>query len=85
MPVPSINLHKGQLLVTLTYSGLGVVSNTADFQFGYVEKIYDGCNFVYVSQLVLFPLSKSKQILYGSTMYYIIDETYTLFDEPTPP
>lgn len=82
---PNIILGKGQLLVTLSYSGEGVVSIGTDFRFGYVEMVYDGCTKTEVGRKVYFPFKEARQILYGSTMFFLVDEIFSLFKEPTPP
>jgi hypothetical protein len=82
---PDIILNKGQLLVTLAYSGEGVTSEGSQFVFGYVEMVYDGCTKTEVGRKVYFPFVQARQILYGSTMFFLVDEIFSLFKEPTPP
>lgn len=83
--VPNIVLNKGQVLVTIgAGSTIGLTSTTKDFVFGYVEKIYSTCDVATVGDTVLFPLAQSRQIQYGSTMFYVVDETFLLFHEPPP-
>lgn len=82
MAAPSITLSKPMILVTRSFSTLGITSQSDNFVFGYVEKIYDTCDRVTVAQTVFFDFRQARQILYGSTMYYLIDEQYVEFSEP---
>lgn len=83
--VPDIILSKPFVLVTISSSPLGMQSQTADYSFGYVERIYDTCDNVSVGQTILFSLKDAKALLYGSTIYYVVDETHRLFkEEPLP-
>ena len=83
MPLlPPIILSKPNLLVSKTDIGPnGETSQSADFVYGYVEMIYDTCDDVVVGQYVLFQLSIARALLYGSTIYYIINEQHKLFKE----
>lgn len=81
---PPIILSSPYILVTQAESSLSVTSQTSDFVFGYVEAVYDTCDDVTVGQRILFAPKFSKALLYGSTLYYLVDEAHKLFKEPIP-
>lgn len=85
MPVPPIILAKPFILVTSSQSTIGITSQTSDYIFGYVSAVYDTCDGVTVGETVLFAPKDSKALLYGSTMYYLVNEAHKLFKEPIAP
>jgi len=84
MPAPPIILARPYILVTLSESSVGVTSQKAGHVFGYVEAIYDTCDDVTVGMRVLFDITQTKTLYYGSTQYYLVDEQHKLFKEPIP-
>lgn len=85
MPAPPIILSRPYILVTASESVLNIQSEKSGFIFGYVEAVYDTCDDVTVGQRVLFAPKQDKALLYGSTIYYLVDETHKLFKEPVAP
>lgn len=85
MPLlPPIVLSRPHILVTRSESSAGITSQLTGFIFGYVEMIYDTCDDVVVGERVLFDINTAKALLYGSTIYYMVDEATKLFKEPIP-
>lgn len=82
--LPPIILSKPYILVTLTESSIGVISQTSDYYMGIVEAIYDTCDDISVGMKILFSPKTSRALLYGSTIYYVVDESHKLFKEPLP-
>lgn len=86
MPVPPIILNKPYVLVTLANSPNGVIPiGNTNLVFGYVELINDLCDSVSVGEYVFFNRNDAKAVQYGSTIYYLVDETFNIFKEQTPP
>lgn len=79
MAAPDIILSNGQVLVMSGLgSQLGVVpfGNKSFLQFGTVAKINDLCDSVAVDDPVMYDSSKGQTLLYGSTIYILIDEQH---------
>jgi hypothetical protein len=85
MAAPPIILSKPNILVTVSDSTVNLVSQSSGWVFGYVEAIYDTCDDVTVGQRVLFKPKADNALLYGSTIYYLVNETQKLFREPIAP
>jgi hypothetical protein len=81
MPAPDIILDKPFLLVSLSASPLGIVPLKQGFVIGYVEKVYETSDKTETGQYVMFDKDKSRAFVYGSTVYYIVDENDSLFQE----
>jgi hypothetical protein len=85
MALPII-LNKPYLLVTLANSPSGIVTNgETTLVFGLVNMIYATCDKVRVNDYVLFNQAKADSVMYGSTIYYLVDEAFSIFKEETPP
>lgn len=74
MAAPAINLSGTQVLITQAASGLGVVSVDNKTQFGTVSKVSDLCDNVAVGNSVVYDPTKGRSLIYGSTIYILIDE-----------
>lgn len=86
MAVPDIILEKPFILVTLSQSALGIqVEQAFGFEFGTVEAKYETCDRVDVGQSVLFQPDKGVKLVYGSTIYFMIEDGNTAFSEVIPP
>lgn len=86
MPTPSIILNSPQLLVTLGDSPSGIVPvGQTTLVFGQVQLKYDTCDKVNVFDWVLFDQNLAKQIVLGSTFYWLVDDALYLFSEPPVP
>lgn len=85
MPIPII-LNKPYLLVTLSGSPTGIVPNEkTTLVFGLVDMIYATCDKTSVGDFVLFNQNKSDSVMFGSTIYYLVDESFTVFKQIPPP
>lgn len=85
MAVPNITLHEPYILLSLSNTNLGITLQTSDFSFGIVEKLYSGANKFSVGDSVAFPINDAVQILYGSTVYYMINIASIFFKENYTP
>lgn len=86
MSAPNINLSGTQILITLSgASGLGVISRDNKVQFGLVAKISDLCDNVAVGNSVMYDPTKGSQLMYGSTIYVLINQENVSGVEVIPP
>lgn len=74
--LPDITLQKGQVLITQSDSSIGLVSVDNTLLFGQVEMVYATSDRITVGNVVMFDSQKAKRIMYGSTIYYLIDDEY---------
>jgi hypothetical protein len=65
-------------------TGIVPVGDT-NLSFGLVQMKYDTCDNVAISDYVLFDITKARSIMFGSTIYYLVDEALCLFKEPPFP
>ncbi len=86
MAAPNITLDPNTILVTLTSSSSGIVITTGDYNFGLVAKIADAMDAFTVGQTVSFKINDAVEMIYGSTIYYLVDvsETKVIFKETVP-
>lgn len=87
MPVPGIILSEPFALVIATVSGSGITSlqvQGSDFIFGSVDDVYGTCDVVTVGDILYFDKLKTPSILYGSTVYYLVDVNNKAFKEEPP-
>lgn len=83
---PDIILSKPWILVTLSSSQLGIKSNQSfGWEFGTVQKIFQTCDKLIVGDSILFEPKKWPQLVYGSTIYFLVEETNAAFTEVIPP
>lgn len=86
MAAPDITLERPKILVTLTSSGLGIdISQNFQWQNGYVELVYQTCDKFSVGDNVLFEPEKGVKLFYGSTIYFMIDDTNAAYIEGAAP
>lgn len=85
MPAPDITLSPGQILLTQSASGLGVIPPDGKTQFGTVQKISDMCESFIVGDSVSYEASKGRFVMYGSTMYVLTNEENVSGVEVIPP
>lgn len=85
MPL-NIILNAPQLLVTLGASPSGIVPvGETTLVFGQVQQKYDTCDKCNVFDWVLFDQTQAKQVVFGSSFYWIVDDSLYLFKElPIP-
>lgn len=85
MPLPIV-ISKPYLLVTLANSPTGIVTTgKTTLVFGLVDMVYATCDNVQVGDFVLFNQDKAESVMYGSTIYYLVDEAFSFFKEIAPP
>lgn len=88
MAAPDITLNKGQLLVTKSGSGLGIfiIGNTP-YSFGSVEKVSDLSSGYVVGASILFNANakETASLMYGSTVYFLVNEKDVTGTEVIPP
>ena len=81
MAAPSIILNYPNILVSQTISSIGVEIQSSGLIFGMIELIYDTSDKSAVGNIILFDPTKSIQMKYGSTIYYLLDENIASFTE----
>ena len=75
MAAPAIILGKGQVLITNSASVLGLISLDNKVQFGVVAAINDLSDRFTVNDAVIYePTKIIDRLLYGSTIYILINE-----------
>lgn len=74
MAAPDINLSGTEVLLTNGASSLGVISSDNKTQFGAVAKVSDLCDNVIVGNYVMYDSAKGRSLVYGSTIYILINE-----------
>lgn len=84
MPLPDIIIESPYVIVTLLSSPSGIIPNKAGFQVGYVEMVNQLSDKVTTGQYVMFDSLKAESFIYGSTIYYRVDENEILFQENPP-
>lgn len=85
MSAPDITLGYGQILVIQSVSGLGVSSTDNKTQFGTVQKVSDLCDSYIVGDSVMYDPTKGSSLVYGSTIYILINEENISGVEVIPP
>lgn len=84
--VPGITLNSPNVLVTQSgASTLGIENTQFGWILGSVEAVYDTSDKSSVGQTVYFDPTKAESFIYGSTLYYIVDENFASFVEPFAP
>jgi len=77
MAAPAITLGAGQVLITNSTSVLGIYSVDNKVQFGTVALVNDLSDKVTVNDSVMYDKDKVQStLIYGSTLYLLIDEKY---------
>jgi len=84
MPLPDIIISSPYIVVTLSASPTGVIANAKGFVIGYVEMVNKLSDKVTLEQYVMFNVEKAQSFIYGSTVYYRVDENDILFQENPP-
>lgn len=85
MPAPDISLSSGEILVTQGVSGLGVISVDGKVSFGVVAKVNDLSDNVIVGSYVMYESAKGIKLIFGSTMYVLLNEDHVSGVEVIPP
>jgi len=87
MPIPGVILSEPYALVVATTSSKGIASlqvQGSDFIFGSVDDVWDTCDSVVVGEILYFDKLKTPSILYGSTVYYLVEVNRKAFKEEPP-
>lgn len=80
--MPDVILNRPWILVTLSTSGTGIDESQAfGWQFGRVQQIFQTCDKVAVNDTILFEPEKGVKLRFGSTIYFMIEETNSAFTE----
>jgi len=74
MALSDITLGKGEVLLTQSDSGLGIIPLDNTIMFGVIQAVNDLCDTVIVGDYVMFNPTKTRRLMYGSTIYYISTE-----------
>ena len=85
MAAPDIVINKGQIVLTQTTSGWGIVMDNNDFLFGNVEIVNDLSEQYILNDIVLFDPQGAKMFMYDDTTFYLTTEDKIYFKETTPP
>lgn len=84
--IPGITLNAPNILVTQSgASTLGIQNAQFGWILGTVEDVYDTTDKSVLGQTVYFDPTKVQSFIYGSTIYYIVDENFASFVEPPAP
>lgn len=78
---PDIILNKGQILLTQTTSGLGIVMNNSPFINGTVELVNDLSDTWEVGDLVLFDPLEANKFSFDGDIFYLITEDKIFYKE----
>lgn len=88
MAAPSITLSNGQILLTSSSSILGLYAiNTGSkvpIAFGFVAAVSASVDGIAVDDNVMFDPDKAQKVIYGSTIYYLVDQQYVSGNEGPP-
>jgi hypothetical protein len=85
MAAPYINLGIGQILITQSASTLGVSPINNYLKFGTVQLTYDSCDNLAISDSVMYDERNGLEMIYGSTIYILINEEHLSGkEEPLP-
>ena len=85
MAVPDIIINKGQIVLSQSTSGWGIVMDNNDFLFGSVEIVNDLTEQYSVGDIVLFDPQGAKLFMYDDGTYYLTTEDKVYFKETLPP
>lgn len=85
MAAPDIVINKGQIVLTQTTSGWGIIMDNNDFLFGNVEIVNDLSEQYILNDIVLFDPQGAKMFMYDDTTFYLTTEDKIYFKETTPP
>lgn len=85
MPLSDIVLPANNILVTQSsVSGAGIEVQTPGYVFGVVAAVSSVSNGVQTNQSVLFKQKDAVVLKYGSSVYYLLDESNVAFREEIP-
>lgn len=74
MAAPAIILANGQILVTPGSSSLGIIPVDINIRFGQVAIVNSLCDKFAANDYVMFDVTKALSIMYGSSVYYLLNE-----------
>lgn len=80
--IPDLILYSPNILVTQTSSSLGLGdSQSFGKMYGLVQQVFQTCDRCAVGDTVLFDPLKSTKIIYGSTIYFLTEQSNSSFSE----
>ena len=83
MALSDLTLNKGEVVVILSDSSLGITSDEVAINFGLVQSINDLCDVVSVGQSVWFDITKAIPfIIISGTKFYKVNENDITGIEP---
>jgi hypothetical protein len=83
---PDIILSKPWVLVTLSQSQLGIqVQQGFGWEFGSVALVFQTSDKLQVGDNIIFQPEKWAKLVYGSTIYFLVEETNAAFTEIVAP
>jgi hypothetical protein len=83
---PDITLNYPKVLATLSNSTLGIGFEQAfGWAFGTVQKVFPTCDNLVVGNSILFEPEKWPKLVYGSSIYYLVDQDNAAFVENPAP
>lgn len=85
MSAPNIVLPYGWVLLQQSASGLGLIFIDGKLSAATVALVYDTSDNLAVNDYVIYDSTKGIQVMYGSTIYVMIDEQYISGTEVLPP
>ena len=86
MPISDIILNKGEIIVVLSSSTLGIIGVDKGMNFGTVQKINALCDTVTVGATVQFDISKAENfMIISGVKFYKLNEKDISFSEPIAP
>jgi hypothetical protein len=83
--LPDIIIESPFILATLSASPTGIIPQKAGFEIAFVQMVNQLSTKVTVGQYVMLDKNDARAFLYGSTIYYLVDENNLLFQENPAP
>lgn len=86
MALTDLVLKKGEVIVILSNSVLGLAANGQALNFGTVQAINDLCDTTSIGASVLFDITKALpfMIISGTTFYKVMEDDISFTETPVP-
>jgi hypothetical protein len=86
MAAPDILLKRPFVLVSISSSEVGIdVSQSFGWEFGQVQLVYQTCDALEIGNSVLFRPDDGVKLVYGSSIYFMINDNNAAFVENAAP
>lgn len=86
MAAPDVILSRPWVLITLSQSQLGIqVQQGFGWEFGTVALVFQTSDKLQVGDSIIFQPEKWPKLVYGSTIYFLVEESNAAFTEVIPP